>query len=103
MPVAPATFLSLAIWVSFWMLRSFRSVILSVSGFAGAGFDVSAGLGSVARESTGLASTGFAASPAVSGAVVSADAVGAAAGAVSGAAGVVGSDAGAPLLAVRPG
>src|SRR5678816_4356922 len=30
MPVAPATFRSLAIWVSFWMLRSFRSLMFSV-------------------------------------------------------------------------
>ena len=31
MPVAPTTFLSFAIWVSVWMLRSFMSVSLSVS------------------------------------------------------------------------
>ena len=28
MPVAPATFRSLATWVSFWMLMSFRSLML---------------------------------------------------------------------------
>src|SRR5437016_1819825 len=44
MPVAPATFMSLAICVSFWMLMSFRSVMFSPSpgrrgapAFAGSG------------------------------------------------------------------
>src|SRR5687768_13446542 len=45
MPVAPATVMSLAIWVSFWMLMSFRSVMLRPGGrpLCGDGFGISAG------------------------------------------------------------
>ena len=49
MPVAPATVMSLAIWVSFWMLMSFRSVMFNPGGRpACCGFCVSLGWDSVA-------------------------------------------------------
>ena len=36
MPVAPGTFMSFAICVSFWMLMSFRSVMFKPAGLVGA-------------------------------------------------------------------
>src|SRR3954471_12250476 len=59
-PVAPATDRSFAIWVSFWMLMSFRSVMLSPRG-GGAGFGGSGFGGSAATAEAGAVGSAAAA------------------------------------------